>query len=221
MNIENVLMQSLSYEEYRKLVNELVVEGKTTGDTHSDKLLEFTKLNIHRMNRLDKTIRLSERAIRQLQNNTNSYKFLLIGDAWCGDCAQIIPVINKIALSSYDRISLTIISRDAHSDLTEKYQTNGAKAIPKLLIIDEQTWNVILTWGPRPKPAQTIMLNWKENRETIPWEDFEKELHLWYTKDQGETIVDELVNIIEKCEKKITLSQKDCFIGWNCFGPNK
>ena len=56
MNLQNVLNQSITYNEYRKEVNRLIKEGKTTGNTQSEKLIEFTKLNISRMNRLDKTI---------------------------------------------------------------------------------------------------------------------------------------------------------------------
>lgn len=207
MNLENIVNQSRSYSEYRKVVDGLIVEGKTTGNTQSDKLLEFTKLNVQRMNRLDKTIQLSEQTIAKLQNNSNAYVWLLIGDAWCGDCAQIIPVINKVTETSNNKISFKIISRDTFPELISYYQTNGANAIPKLLIMEPESLEVICTWGPRPKPAQDIMLNWKANKDIISWEDFEKDLHLWYAKDRGITIINELVNLTEKCKEKITLQQ--------------
>lgn len=207
MNLEYIIEQSLSYSEYRKDIDRLITEGKTTGNTQSDKLLEFTKLNVQRMNRLDKTIQLSEQAIARLQDNSNSNVWLLIGDAWCGDCAQIIPGINKVTEASNNKIAFKIISRDTIPELISNYQTNGANAIPKLLIIEPESLEVICTWGPRPKPAQDIMLNWKANKDSISWEDFEKNLHLWYAKDRGLTIIDELVNLTEKCKNKITLQQ--------------
>lgn len=207
MDLKNIIKNVLSYTEYRKSVDGLILEGKTTGSTQSDKLLEFTKLNVQRMNRLDKTIQLSEQVIAKLHNNSNTYVWLLIGDAWCGDCAQIIPVINKIAEASNDKISFKIISRDTFPELISSYQTNGANAIPKLLIMLPKTSEVICTWGPRPKPAQEIMLNWKENKDTISWEDFEKGLHLWYAKDRGNTIINELVELTEQCKNKTLLQQ--------------
>ena len=207
MNLEYVINQSLTYSEYRKDIDRLIVEGKTTGNSQSDKLLDFTKLNVQRMNRLDKTIQLSEQAIAKLQNNSSTYVWLLIGDAWCGDCAQIIPVINKVTEASNNKISFKIISRDTFPELISSYQTNGANAIPKLLIIEAESLEEICTWGPRPKPAQDIMLNWKANKDIISWEDFEKDLHLWYAKDKGITIINELVNLTEKCRDKITLQQ--------------
>lgn len=207
MDLESSVNQGLFYSEYRKEVDRLISEGKTTGNTQSDKLVEFTKLNVQRMNRLDKTIQLSEQDLVKLHNNSAAYVWLLIGDAWCGDCAQIIPVINKVAEAGNDRITFKIISRDTLPELINSYQTNGANAIPKLLIMESDTLEVICTWGPRPKPAQDIMLNWKVNKDTISWEDFEKELHLWYAKDRGTTIIDELVKLIDKCKNKIMLQQ--------------
>ncbi len=202
MNLENIFATAYSYQEYRALVDKLVAEGKTTGDTQNDRLLEFTKLNIQRMNRIDKTVQLSQETISKLSQSTKSYKWLLIGDAWCGDCAQIIPVINKIAESVPDKIILKIVSRDTHAGLVEKYNPNGSKSIPRLLILEKLYEEPLTTWGPRPKPAQDIMLNWKNNQDTITWEDFEKSLHLWYAKDKGQTIINELVAVIDACEKK-------------------
>jgi thiol-disulfide isomerase/thioredoxin len=204
MILKNIIEQSHSYSEYRNLVDGLVAEGKTTGSTQSEILVEFTKLNVQRMNRLDKTIQLSEQAIGKLQNNSNAYVWLLIGDAWCGDCAQIIPVISKVVAASNNKISFSFISRDTFPELITEHQTNGANAIPKLLIMDPKTFEVICTWGPRPKPAQDIMLNWKANKDSVSWEDFEKELHLWYARDKGESIINELIELIEKCEVNIT-----------------
>jgi hypothetical protein len=127
---------------------------------------------------------------------------LLIGDAWCGDCAQVIPVVNKIVESSEGIFKLRIISRDTYPDLIEKHHSNGAKAIPKVLIMCNETGDLLCTWGPRPKPAQEIMLNWKNNKDTITWDDFEKELHLWYARDKGQTIINEFIELMEVCERK-------------------
>lgn len=205
MELNKIVKSSLTYKEYRELVNSLVAAGKTTGNNQSEKLVEFTKLNVQRMNRLDKTIQLSEQSIDAIKKSKKSVQWLLIGDAWCGDCAQIIPVINKVAEASENFIEFKIVSRDTYPGLIETYLTNGAQAIPKLLVVDSETNEVISSWGPRPHSAQAIMLHWKANKDTISWEDFEKELHLWYTKDKGQEIISELINLIDVCEKKIIL----------------
>lgn len=205
MELNKIVKSALTYKEYRELVNSLVAAGKTTGNNQSEKLVEFTKLNLQRMNRLDKTIQLSEQSIDAIKKSKKSVQWLLIGDAWCGDCAQIIPVINKVAEASENFIEFKIVSRDTYPGLIEANLTNGAQAIPKLLVIDSGTNEVISSWGPRPHSAQAIMLHWKANKDIISWEDFEKELHLWYTKDKGLEIISELINLIDVCEKKIIL----------------
>jgi hypothetical protein len=198
MELNKIFKSSLTYKGYRDLVDQLIANGKTTGNNQTDMLIEFTKLNIQRMNRLDKTIQLPEAAKNALGKITKSFQWLIIGDAWCGDCAQIIPVINKIAESAQGKIDFRIISRDTIPELIEAYLTNGTKSIPKLLFIDNKTDTVIDSWGSRPAPAHEIMLNWKKNKGAITHEDFEKEIHLWYARDKGLTIINELVSLVEK-----------------------
>ena len=205
MELIKIFKAALSYGEYRELVDNLVAGGKTTGNNQSEKLLEFTMLNIQRMNRIDKTVQINQETAEIFKSNSSRMSWLLIGDAWCGDCAQIIPLINKIAESSCGRFVLRIISRDTYPQLIEKYHSNGARAIPKLLILCNETGELLCSWGPRPKPAQEIMLKWKSQRDTMSWDDFEKELHLWYARDKGQTIINEFVNLIEVCERKTIL----------------
>ena len=61
---------------------------------------------------------------------------MVLTEGWCGDAAQVLPVINKIASLS-DFIDLKIILRDEHEELMNKFLTNGSKSIPKLVAIDE------------------------------------------------------------------------------------
>jgi len=199
--VNDILSAAMSYTSYRELLEILVSSGRTTGINQSENLLEFTKLNVHRMNRLDKTIVVDEEMKATLSALKKPLIWLVLGEAWCGDCAQIIPILNKVAETSQGKIDLRIISKDTFPELIETYHTNGAKAIPKMLVIDEESRNIISTWGPRPQPAQQIMLNWKVNKDKISWEDFEKELHSWYAKDKGKTTVYELNSILKNLLK--------------------
>ncbi|HRD39328.1 MAG TPA: thioredoxin family protein [Bacteroidia bacterium] len=203
MNLNHIFNTAKPYPEYRQLVDELISQGKTTGNNQEQMLIDFTKLNVQRMNRIDKTVQIPEELKQQLIDLDISYDLLLIGDAWCGDCAQIIPVIQKIVESSEGKLNYKIISRDTFPDLMEAYSTNGAKSVPKLLIMKKDHFDVIATWGPRPKPAQEIMLHWKANQDTISWEDFEKNLHLWYAKDKGLIIMHEITNLLVAIKSKM------------------
>lgn len=183
---------ALSYPQYRQFVDELQLEGKTTGNDQDEHLVAFTKLNVQRMNRLDKTIQLDEEMKSSLSAKLKPGKWLMLGDAWCGDCAQIIPVIQKMTESAKGKIEFRIVSRDTFPELMDQFLTNGARSIPKLLLMDATTNEVVTTWGPRPRKAQEIMLHWKANQDTISREEFATNLHLWYTKDKGNAIVQEL-----------------------------
>lgn len=196
MDFKKIIDHALSYKQYRQHVDELVKMGKTTGNSQSDSYLEFTKLNVQRMNRLDKTIQISEPHQHDLKQIKHKQIWLLIGDAWCGDCAQIIPILSKMANIHANQIELKIISRDEFPELIKTYQTNGTNSIPKLLVLDASNLKVINTWGPRPKPAIDILLHWKANQATMSKEEFEKELHHWYAKDKGQHIIEEVGTLV-------------------------
>jgi len=61
--VAKALFNSHSYSEYRKLVTDLLSEGKSTGDQQSESLTHYTSLNEARMNRLEKTIKISDETI--------------------------------------------------------------------------------------------------------------------------------------------------------------
>ncbi|MDV4116281.1 thioredoxin family protein [Elizabethkingia anophelis] len=211
MDLETIFNAGLSYQEYREQVDNLVSENKTTGNNQSSELVSFTKLNAQRMNRIDKTVFLSEQESAEAESNGKNFKWLLIGDAWCGDCAQIIPVINKVAEVTKDKVQLRIVSRDMFPELIEEFATNGAKSTPKLIVLDNDTFDMALTtWGPRPEPAQQIMLNWKAHKDSITWDDFEKSLHLWYTKDKGATTIKELLKLLKTSQKVHQRNEGNC-----------
>jgi hypothetical protein len=195
LDLSLIYTTALDYKSYRAHVDELVAEGKTTGDTQNEKYLEYTKLNLVRMNRNEKTVVLNDTQLSDLKE-TPPTRMLVIGDAWCGDTAQIIPVIEKMVEASEGKWEMHIISRDTFPELIETYHTNGAKSVPKILFLNE-TNEVIATWGPRTASAVEILKKWKANQDTMSKEDFEKELHLWYAKDRGQEIINELLACVK------------------------
>ena len=89
---EESLNESLSYSSYRALIDKLLSEGKTTGENQEQEMVEYTKLNIQRMNRNDKTavIRKELKGLVKAKQH-----WVLISEAWCGDAANTVPVIAK------------------------------------------------------------------------------------------------------------------------------
>ena len=56
--VKKHLDQSMSYNDYKALVNELLEKGQATGNTQDETYLEFSKLGVQRMKRWRKQSRL-------------------------------------------------------------------------------------------------------------------------------------------------------------------
>ncbi|OIV43417.1 thioredoxin family protein [Flavobacterium johnsoniae] len=194
--VAKALFNSHSYVEYRKLVTDLLSEGKSTGNEQSESLTNYSKLNEARMNRLEKTITISEDVISKLQHLDNHYIWLVISEGWCGDAAQILPILNKMAHESDKKIDLRIVLRDENEELMNQYLTNGGKAIPKVIVICKEAGIVRTDWGPRPKGAAELMAKHKREVGAID-EKIKTDLQLWYLADKGMSVQQELVEIME------------------------
>jgi len=194
--VAKALFNSHSYAEYRKLVTDLLSEGKSTGNDQSESLTHYTSLNETRMNRLEKTITISEETIVKLQDLDNHYIWLVISEGWCGDAAQILPIINKMAVASDKKVDLRIVLRDENDELMSHYLTNGGRAIPKVIVICKEAGIVRADWGPRPKGATELMANYKKEYGVID-EKIKTDLQLWYLADKGISVQEELLQIMD------------------------
>ncbi|MTH16966.1 thioredoxin family protein [Flavobacterium sp. LC2016-01] len=194
--VAKALFNSHSYAEYRKLVSDLLSEGKSTGNEQSDSLTNYTRLNEARMNRLEKTIQVSEDLVSKLKHLNNHYIWLVISEGWCGDAAQILPILNKMAHESDKKIDLRIVFRDENDELMNHYLTNGGRAIPKVIVICKEAGIVRADWGPRPKGATELMVKHKKEVGPID-EKIKTDLQLWYLADKGISVQEELVEIME------------------------
>ncbi len=192
------LENSLSYPEYMDLMERLVLSGSTTGETDKDRV-EFTALNHKRSLRLNKTIRLPEAETAIFNGLQTKQVWLLITESWCGDAAQTLPVLHKLAEAS-ENIELRIIMRDEHPDLMDHFLTNGTRSIPKLIILNPEL-DVIATWGPRSAAATKLVTDYKEQFGKID-AVFKTQLQIWYNKDKGLSIIKELASVVQQLEKQ-------------------
>lgn len=192
--IEKSLDNSFSYTEYRNHVTQLLADGLATGNTQSEDLTHYTTLNEVRMNRLDKTIHIPDTIAARLAGLQKSSTLLVISEGWCGDAAQIVPVINKLAEVS-DKLELKIVLRDENDALMDQYLTNGARSIPKLIILDEAGMP-LASWGPRPAGATSLMAEYKK-RDGMITPEAKTELQKWYLQDKGLSTMEEIVGLLE------------------------
>lgn len=192
--IEKSLNKSISYQEYRDLVNTLLAENKSTGPEQSEDLTNYSLLNAARMKRLDKTIKISDETKNEIQRVKEPQTWLLITEGWCGDAAQNLPIINKMA-DINSNIQLKLVLRDENLELIDLFLTNGGRAIPKLIALDKD-FNVLHTWGPRPSVATKMVADYKEKHGALD-ATFKQDLQVWYNKDKGKSTQDDFINLLK------------------------
>jgi hypothetical protein len=192
------IKQGISYSEYLELTRELLSRGMTTCSNDSPSLVGYTQLNLHRMERLNRTIQLETETINRLRHLSRPMYWVLLSEAWCGDAAQNVPVIAKMAEQT-DQIKLIILLRDENPHIMDRYLTEGARAIPRLICLRNPDLRELWTWGPRPEPAQQLMKAHKA-KPVKPKETGLKNIQLWYARDRGRTIQRELIERIAQTE---------------------
>lgn len=192
--IEKSLKNSYSYGQYRNHVSQLLLQGLSTGTTQSEALTHYSTLNEVRMNRLDKTIKITEDVNDRLKNLDKEYTLLVISEGWCGDAAQILPVINRMAEAT-DKLNFQIVLRDENAELMDAYLTNSSRSIPKLILLDKETLEPINSWGPRPAEAAKLVRDYKEKYGVIN-EEAKTELQKWYLHDKGLSTMREIVELL-------------------------
>ena len=192
--IQESLKNTYTYLEYKNLVKNLLAEGKSTGPNQSQALTNYSLLNDKRMKRLDKTIKLTETTQLEIAKVTQPQTWLVITEGWCGDAAQNLPVIEKMA-SLNSNIELKLVLRDENLDLMDLFLTNGGRSIPKLIILDKDV-NVMNTWGPRPKVATKMVADYKAEHGALDTA-FKQDLQVWYNKDKGQSTQNDFVEMIQ------------------------
>ncbi|NND30989.1 MAG: thioredoxin family protein [Saprospiraceae bacterium] len=182
-----------------------VEAGATSGPIQNEKLSKFTHLNESRMSRLDRKLKLLPAVEERLKMVRQPQNWLVITETWCGDAAQILGVLNKMAETN-DAIQMKLIFRDENIVLMENHLTKGARAIPKLICLNEDMSEILGEWGPRPRKAQETR---EKSMATVPKkssaeeqkaikEEIQITLQKWYNSDKGESTQLEMLVEIEK-----------------------
>lgn len=189
------LVSVYTYEAYVNLMERLVSEGKTTGPKQNESYAHYTKLNLARMQRVSKTAEIRKSLQELVRSIARPQKWYVLTEAWCGDAAQSVPVIAKIAALN-PLITLKLLLRDDNLDIMDQYLTNGGRSIPKLIALDAED-NELFTWGPRPEGAQQIFNEFKAQPERS-FTELTEAIQKWYNADKTYSIQEELMTEIKK-----------------------
>ena len=120
-------------------------------------------------------------------------RLLVLSEDWCGDAANTVPVIARLA-EQVPQIEMRVIKRDENPELMDQFLTAGARSIPLAIVLNE-SFAPIGRWGPRPAELQHFVL--REKREGIrPSADIYRDVRTWYARDRGGTTIRELLGAV-------------------------
>jgi len=185
--------KGMSFHQYIELINTLLAEGKTTGPNQSESMANYARLNAQRMDRIHKTTTLEPDLLQAVQYMKPQH-WVVLTEGWCGDAANSVPVMDLVAKASEGKIQLTILLRDENLSVMDQYLTDGSRSIPKLIVLDAETMQELQVWGPRPDPAQRLMMEHKAN--PVEGRDVYRDLQQWYNEDKTHTMQHEWLGFL-------------------------
>lgn len=121
-------------------------------------------------------------------------RLLVLLEDWCGDAVNTIPLLAAL-VEQVPQLELRVLERDHNLDLMDRHLSDRARAIPVVIVLDEQ-WQERGWWGSRP----TVLQAWALSAEAraMSAEDRYREIRRWYARDRGLTTLDELLTLIER-----------------------
>ena len=178
----------MSAEEYRALFERIVASGEPYGPPGGGYGADYTKLNLARTRRIEKTLKVLPEVKAALEGLTPQ-TWLVITEPWCGDSAQNLPVLQRLAELA-PSVEVRIALRDQDTDLIDRFLTNGARSIPKLIAFDPITEEVLFTWGPRPQAGHDLVManKTKPASEQLDKDGLAEALHRWYHENGGHDV---------------------------------
>nr|WP_297786245.1 thioredoxin family protein [uncultured Allomuricauda sp.] len=192
--VQEYIAKAMDYSSYSDLVSQLAKNGKTTGPVQSEAMINYTKLGNRRMVRWEKTFKITDEVRTKLDSLDRELVFLVLTESWCGDAAASLPIMNKIAEAT-PNITLKVVLRDESLDLMDAFLTNGARSIPKLIVLDTAHNEIVGKWGPRPSIATQMVEDCKREHGKLT-DEFKQELQVWYNKNKGQNIQEDILELL-------------------------
>lgn len=139
-----------------------------------------------------RTARVAPESVARARELPGSWNLLALTEDWCGDAVNALPILARL-VEQVPNFELRLLGRDANPDLMDSHLTGSARAIPVVIVLDEQMQEVGW-WGPRPTALQHWFM--EEGKGMEKGERY-KHIRTWYARDRGRTIVDEVLGIVE------------------------
>ncbi len=95
------------------------------------------KMDQPRWQRVYEQISLTDQQRVLLAGFTRQINVLCLVGAWCGDCVEQGPILQRIAEAAPGKIDLRFLDRDDHPDVQEELLVCGGKRVPVAVFLSE------------------------------------------------------------------------------------
>ena len=137
--------------------------------------------------------RVPEELLRRVAALGGAWHLLVLSEDWCGDAVNTVPVLAKLAELS-PNLDIRVLARDHNLDLMDAHLTGTSRAIPVVIVLDEQF--VERGWGgSRPAELQRWVMG---QGQALDKEARYREVRSWYARDAGRTTLEEVVATLER-----------------------
>ena len=138
-------------------------------------------------------VKIAPELLEKARKIPGTWHLLALTEDWCSDAVNLLPVVARLA-EEIPSLDLRVLSRDENPDLMDAHLTDGrSRSIPVVLLLDEnfveQGW-----WGPRPGPIQEWVV---QEGLAMPSVERYKRLRHYYARDKGNTMLTELLDLME------------------------
>ena len=162
-------------------------EETLSSSSNEDPNSSYLPINWQRVQRISKNLILRKDWEDWITSTNIQLNWLIISEHWCGDAAQILPVLERMAEVSQGKVNIKVIYRDKNEEVMDQHLTNGSRSIPKVICLDPQ-FKLLGDWGPRPTEAQALRSQFKENPKA-----YAHALHVWYGRNNQVAIQEEVL----------------------------
>jgi len=139
-----------------------------------------------------RTARIPEWATEGVARLGRRFRLVVLAEDWCGDASSTVPVLARWAEAA--GMELRILRRDQHSAVMDAYLSNGARAIPVVIVLTDQMQE-IGHWGSRPAELQAMVTAERSQGRTS--RTYFPNVRRWYAKDKGESTLREVLAVME------------------------
>ncbi|MBK9637766.1 MAG: thioredoxin family protein [Bacteroidetes bacterium] len=196
LELKKLKKDSMSYSGYLSLIDNLLLQGKTTGEDQSLAHVQRAPLNRQRIKRLDKTASISEDLKATIEQLPIPISFLILTEGWCGDASQSVPYIHKMVDESKGKLQEFYLLRDENLGLMDQFLTDGSRAIPKVIAFHSVTGDFLFSWGPRPIEIQNWYMALKKD-SSLDKDELSLQLHQYYTTDKGQKLQEDFIELFK------------------------